>query len=454
MSHKGRAGFNQYSKGASHSSRMSRATHDFSQASALNDTLQIQQTHSVDSHVQPKKPAEDFQYMIERYGMSWADSESKTRRLLTTLMLRSQSSHQELLELDSELKVLANRITNYTSSSSDHIDASKQACCLLERVLEMKADFYDRLDSALSQLNDLSSAHSNTLYSLESEKMRVEALTKELGQLRIDYSACRDANIAQAASLTDTQMQLLETSSVLENARKSITAFSTENSQLKESLQITATELTNVKNAHYNQIESFETLLERSSTREQALLKELEELQMAYINERDMHVAKIESMHQLSNEMDALHKQLSDQRKRVRRYKIRMGQLRRTAKELRIAIQRNAVMAHNDDLLKQKDAQIAVIVKKLEEYRARAKRVSAYECKIASQKGEIERLSTCMSALEQDLDRYKAKRLRLSAPPKIMTASKDGKMVQLSISDDAPRSEGFFASTRSYCTVI
>lgn len=455
MNRKGRAGLNQYNKGVSHSSRMSRAVHDLSQASALNDTLQIPQTHLVDNHLLPKKTVDASQYMLERYGMLWADNESKTRRLLELTMARSQSSREEFAELDSKMKELVNKINRYTASSLDQTDASKQACCLLERVIEMKTDFYERLNSACNQLNALSDTHDSTLQALKSEKQRTESLNKEIVQLRADYNSCRDANIAQAASLTDTQMQLLEMSSVLENTKKSAIALNTENIQLKDSLQATTNDLTAAKNMHRNQIESFEALVKRSTTREQALIKELSELQAAYIDEQDVYTARLEHIHQLITEVKSVREQAAKQRGHVRRYKIRMGQLRRVAQELKKAVQEStATAAHNADILKQRDAQIIVLLKKLEEYKARTKRASSYERKLASQRGEIERLSTCVSALEQDLDRYKSKKLRLSAPPKVMNASKDGKLVQLSVSDDVPRSEGFFASTRSHCAVM
>lgn len=455
MSQRGRTKLNQYSKGVSHSSRLSRTVNDFSQASALNDTLHIQQTHSMDNYMYPKKPPEVSQYIVERYGMSWADSEGKMRRSLTTLIACSQSSHKGLLELDAELKTLANKVNSYASSSLNQPDTSKRACLLLEQVIEMKADFYERLDSALNQLSKLSTAHSNTLQVLDAEKQRVEALTKEVDQLRVDYSMCRDANAAQAASLTDTQMKLLETSSFLETAKKNITVLNDENSQLRDSLQFTNHELAKIKTVHRSQTESFEALLERSSAREQTLLKELDELQRAYTEEKDLYATRVERIHYLSSEISSLQKQVSKQRGHAKIYKIKTGQLRRIARELKVMIRNNTAMSAQDtDLLTQKDAQIAAMMKKLEEYRARAKRASSHECKLASQKSEIERLSTYVATLEQDLDRYKARRLKFSAPAKVMTASKDGKSMHLSISDDGPRSEGFFASTRSYCAVL
>ncbi|EFO64890.1 Hypothetical protein GLP15_4237 [Giardia lamblia P15] len=455
MSQRGRAKLNQYSKGVSHSSRLSRTVNDFSQASALNDTLHIQQAHSIDNYTCSKNTSEASQYIVERYGMSWADSEGKMRRLLATLVTRSQSSHEGLLELDSKLKMLANKVNSYASSSTNQLDTSKRACLLLEQVIEMKANFYERLDSALNQLRELSIAHSSTLQALDAEKQRVEVLTKEADQLRVDYSTCRDANAAQAASLTDTQMQLLETSSFLENAKKNITVLSDENAQLRDSLQLTSHELMRIKAVHCNQNESFEALLERSSAREQTLLRELDELQLAYAKEKDLHATRTERIHHLSSEISSLQKQVSKQRRRARIYKLKTGQLRRTAKELKVMVRKNTAMGtHDNELLTQKDAQIVAIVKKLEEYKARAKKVSSYECKLASQRGEIEKLSTYVAALEQDLDRYKAKRLKLSAPTKVITASKDGKSVQLSVSDDGPRSEGLFASTRNYCAVL
>lgn len=455
MNRRGRAGFNQYSKGASHASRMSRAANDLSQASTLNDTLQIPQIHSVDDQVLSKKTTDASEYIIERYGMSWADNESKTYRLLKILVTRSQSSHEELIELDIRMKELIHKINEYTASSSVQPDASRQACNLLERVIEMKTDFYEQLDSAFNQLNILSTNYDNTLKTLDFEKQRVEALSQEIEQLRTDYSACRSANITQAASLTDTQMQLLETSSILENTKKVAEDLSAENTKLKDSLQVTTNELINIKNIHKNQVESFDALIKRSTDREQTLLKELDELHTAYINERDSYNARVDNVHKLTAEVHSLRKKISNQRGHVRKYKIAIGQFRRVAQEMKKTLQENIVTTtHNANILGQRDAQIAALLKKLEEYRARTKRISSYEYKIASQKGEIERLTTCVSTLQQDLDHYRSKKLRLSAPPKVMTASKDGKMVQLSMSDDVPRSEGFFASTRSHCAVI